>query len=76
MALDQAASPGEGVALGSKQVDVQHEKVASQEQDALVFPYGLVLQNNKNTKRTQTCYVMTPRKVTGTFAPWRRGRSY
>lgn len=50
MALDQEASPqGEGVTLGSKQVDVQHEKAASQEQDALAFPYGLVLQNNKYT---------------------------
>ena len=51
MALDQVASPeGEGVTLGSKQVDVHHEKVATQEQDVLVFPYGLVLQNNDNTK--------------------------
>ena len=49
MALDQAASP-EGVTLDSKRVDVHHEKVATQEQDVLVFPYGLVLQNNNNTK--------------------------
>ena len=48
--MDQAASPqGEGVPLGSKRVDVHHEKEASQEQDVVVFPYGLVLQNNKNT---------------------------
>lgn len=51
VALDQAAYPqGEEVSLGSKQVDVHHEKAASQEQDVVVYPYGLVLQNNKNTK--------------------------
>lgn len=42
-----ASLQGEGLSLGSKQEDVHHEKVASQEQDVSAFPYGLVLQNNK-----------------------------